>query len=246
MKLKDKELAVLMDSTLLDHSSSVSAIENLSVEAVENEFCCVCVYPEQVTVVYDNIFDTNVFAAAAVGFPDGSIPAREKCSQTEFSIQNGADEIDMIMNLGWFFDKKYINVLQDIRAVVDASQSTEMKRKLVSKPVVKVIIETAELREEERRLGLIEGNLIKAASDIAAEAGADFVKTSTGMSPLGGVKENDVSIIRSVVKEELKIKAAGGIKTWDHVLDLLKEGVDRIGTSSAAVIMADFRSSNQS
>ncbi len=246
MELSEKELAAILDSTLLDHSATNDSLEKLAFTAIENEFCCICVYPEHLISVYDCISGTNVLTATAVGFPDGSSSTSSKCSQTENSIKLGADEIDMVINLGWLFDKNFKKVLNDIKSVVDTSMNAEMKRDILTKPVIKVIIETSELREEERRLGLGEGDLIIAASEIAAEAGADFIKTSTGMSPLGGVMENDVAIIRSAVKEELRIKAAGGIKTWDHVRKLLAEGVDRIGTSSALKILEDCRLAGQS
>ncbi len=236
-----RSLALLIDSTLLKDDLSVMELDDLCLNAVQNHFKSVCVYPADVDFVYERINDTPVLCCTAVGFPDGNIPVIDKVQLSEKAILSGADEIDMIMQLESFFDKRYKVVLNEIKDVVKVSGNTDKCRNNPERAIVKVIIETAALREAESFYHLEEGSLIRAATEITAEAGADFVKTSSGMHSAGGVKENDITLIKSIVKDDLRIKASGGIKAWDFVSKLIDEGANRIGTSKAIEILTDFQ-----
>jgi len=236
-----KSICGMIDSTLLDHYAPPARLRELCDFAVENEVCAVCVYPEHMHAVFEYIGDSGVRLDAVAGFPHGTESTKDKCTQAEQRIRAGADEIDMVMNLKMFFDKQFSRVADDIRAVVETAKGTQMQRDIIDIPVVKVIIESAVLEDEEKRLGRPEGVFIKDAAMIVADAGADYVKTSTGMHKSGGVRDGHVALIRSVIPGSVRVKAAGGIRTWEHVGRLLKEGAERFGTSSAKTIIDGFR-----
>lgn len=240
MKFDKSSLAGIIDSTLLRKGVTKEDIIQLCDDALMYQFYAVCVPPEHINFTLTRIFDTPVRVVSVVGFPYGTETTLAKCRQAEHVIKNGADEIDMVMNIDWFLNGNYNGVTEDISDTVAAAKSAGCRRFLTDVHVVKVIIETAFLREEERKNNFTEGYLIQKASELIAEARADFVKTSTGMHRAGGVQKNDVALIKSVVPESVKVKAAGGIKTWRDIEKLLKEGVDRIGTSSAVDIIVDF------
>lgn len=241
MKITLKSLAGMIDSTLLKNEASEDELRDLCAFAKDNDIFAVCVYPEQMDFVFSLIKKSKVRLDGVAGFPHGTDSSGDKWRQAEQRIQAGADEIDMVMNIGMFLDKRYNSVINDIQEVVLAARNTKMRRKQNKPVLVKVIIESAALEDEEKRLSLEPGILIKDASKIIADADADFVKTSTGMHESGGVRENHVKWIKSVLRPGVKVKAAGGIKTWDHVNSLLHEGADRFGTSSAKVILDELR-----
>lgn len=240
MVIDKRSLANIIDSTLLRKGVTKEDIIQLCDDALMHQFYAVSVSPEHVNFALSRIFDTSVRVVSVVGFPYGTENTLTKCRQAELVIKDGADEIDMVMNIDWFLNGNYKGVTEDILNTVIAAKSTSRRRFLTDVAPVKVIIETALLREEERKNNFTEGYLIQKASELIVKAQADFVKTSTGMHPSGGVQKNDVALIKSVVPESVKVKAAGGIKTRKHVTQLLEERVNRIGTSSAVDIIKDF------
>jgi len=240
MKITPKILAGMIDSTLLKHDAAESELAALCAHAVDREMRAVCVYPEHMEYVFSRIEPAPVRLDAVAGFPDGNDPTREKQRQAEQRIAAGADEVDMVMNVGWFLGKRYRQAFDDIRGVSDTVHDAEPRRMLTGTPVLKVIIESAVLEDEEKRQRLPFGALIRDAAVIAADAGADFVKTSTGMHAAGGVRDNHVAVIASAVPAGVLVKAAGGVRSWDHVRRLLKEGAARFGTSSAGRILEEL------
>ncbi len=240
MKITSMMLAGRIDSTLLKPEASRAELSSLCENAVKWSIGAVCVYPEHMAFVMEQIFNTSIRLDAVAGFPEGTEPTKEKCLQTEDRIKQGADEVDMVMNLDWFLDKRFAKVRSDIEEVVNATNNVELKRNILDKPVIKVIIETSLLEAEAKRLDLAEGSLIRDASKIVVDAGADFVKTSTGMRKEGGVKEGHVSFIKKVIPQSVGIKAAGGIRSWEQVQNLIEEGADRFGTSSAKNILEEL------
>ncbi|KPK93563.1 hypothetical protein AMJ80_05875 [bacterium SM23_31] len=240
MNIDRQFLAGIIDSTFLREGAKIEDIIQLCDDALMHQFYAVCVPPKYVNFALSRICDTSVRLVSVVGFPFGTESTIIKCRRAEQVIKNGADEIDMVMNIDWFLNGKYKDVTEDIANTVTTAKNISCRRFPAGTAVVKVIIETALLREEERKNNFTGGYLIRKASELVVETGADYVKTSTGMHPTGGVQPNDVAIIKSIIPEPVKVKAAGGIKTWKNVEQLLKEGVDRIGTSSAVAIIDDF------
>lgn len=229
-----------LDSTLLKKDSTNLKINELYNEALENNIKGICIYSEFIKVVEN--FDSEKFPlfVTVSGFPTGDESTKEKVLQTKYAFKEGADEVDVVLNIGALFDKRYKYVLNDLIDVVNCASDCVLSRGIITKPVVKVIIETSALREEELKYKLNEGDLIRTASEITAESGADFVKTSTGMHSDGGCGDKDVEIIKSVVKDELKIKAAGGIRDYDRFCLLVGQGADRVGTSNAMHIIEGY------
>jgi len=173
----------------------------------------VCVPPCYVKLA-KKILKNKTKLIAVIGFPFGNTATESKVFETKEAIKNGADEIDMVMNIAMFKSKDYICVFRDIKAVKKAAQ----------KKVVKVIIETGYLSKRE---------IVKAAK-IAMRAGADFVKTSTGL--ISGAKIEDIRLIKKVVKDKIGIKASGGIRTKRKALAMIKAGATRIGTRRWEII----------
>ncbi|MFC1728816.1 deoxyribose-phosphate aldolase [candidate division KSB1 bacterium] len=233
-------IASMVDSTLLKKDASVNEIQRMCGHAVNNGVGAICVYPEHMHAAYDQIEETPVKLIGVVGFPHGTGSIKDKCLSAERRMLDGADELDMVMNLELFLDRRYKPVLRDIEAVIDAARSNPSRRGLADKTVVKVIIESALLEDEGKRLDLPDGILINDAAKIVGDAGGDFVKTSTGMHPSGGVRKGHVALIKSVISGEVGVKASGGIRTWDHVKELLIEGAMRFGTSSAEIILEEL------
>ena len=240
MKIDKGTLAGIFDSTLLREGITGEEIAKLCKNAISQNFFAVCVPPEFVRHAYEHVKDSPVRVVSVVSFPSGADPTLVKCSQAEKIVKDGADEIDMVMNIKRFLAGKYNEVYEDILNTVIAAKSTNSRRFLVDVTVVKVIIETSQLRMSEIESGHTEGFLIQKASEIAAKAQVDFVKTSTGLHKAGGVRVTDVSLIKQVIPESVKVKAAGGVKTLKQVIELMEEGVDRIGTSSAGQIMSEL------
>ena len=230
----------MIDSTLLKDGTTEPEITQLCSEAVKRKYCAVCVQPEFVTHAQSCVQDSPVRVVSVVSFPSGEDPTSVKCAQAETIVKNGADEIDMVMNIKRFLAGTYNEVYEDILNTVIAAKSANSRRFLVDVTIVKVIIETSQLRMSEIENGYTEGFLIQKASEIAAKAQVDFVKTSTGLHKAGGVRVTDVSLIKQVIPESVKVKAAGGVKTLKQVIELMEEGVDRIGTSSAGQIMSEL------
>lgn len=211
--------AVLIDHTNLSPIARKEDIVHLCGEAVAYNFASVCVLPYYVPLAVRRLQGTNVMVCTVVGFPLGGQEKDTKVYEAKLAVEQGASEIDMVINLAALKNGDYDYVGHDIASVVEA----------VAPAKVKVIIEACYLDVEEKKL----------ACRAAVLAGAAFVKTSTGMAK-GGAKVEDVRLMRQVVGEEIGVKAAGGIGTMKEMEAMLAAGANRIGTSSGIAIMEQY------
>lgn len=210
-------LASYIDHTILKADATLKDVEKVCAEAMDHHFAAVCVNPCFTAYAASLLKGESVGLATVVGFPLGASTIAVKVCETEDAIKNGATEIDMVMAIGFFKSGNFKRVEEDIREVV---------RVAGAKPV-KVIIETCYLTPDE----------ITKASLICADAGAAFVKTSTGFGSRGATVD-DVKLIRAAVGSRCKIKASGGIKTKEQALAMIEAGALRIGTSSGVAIVS--------
>ncbi len=206
-----KDLARFIDHTLLKPDATTQQIRNLCEEAREHQFFSVCVNSSFVDLCSQILKGNSVKVCSVVGFPLGAMCTAAKAFETDFVVKRGADEVDMVISISALKDKNYSHVTADIRSVVTAAQGK----------TVKVILETCLLTEEEK----------VAACKCSKEAGAHFVKTSTGFST-GGATIADVQLMKATVENSMQIKASGGIKNTQQALEYLAAGVTRLGTSS--------------
>ena len=213
---RNKELAQFIDHTLLKADTSEDDIRKLCEEAAENEFASVCVNPYWVPLCAEMLKDTAVKVCTVIGFPLGANATETKEFEARIAKENGAGEFDMVINIGALKSHDYKKVFDDIKTLVDS----------VAPAPVKVIIETALLTDDEK----------VAACAIAKEAGASFVKTSTGFSA-GGATVYDVELMKRVVGEELEVKASGGVRDYETAIEMLKAGATRIGASAGVAII---------
>ena len=218
-ELKDKNVAGMIDHTLLKQDATPAQIKVLCKEAKEYSFASVCINPCYVSLCSDLLKGTPVKVCTVIGFPLGTTTTEVKQFETEQAINSGADEVDMVINIGQLKEGNYDYVEKDVRAVVNIA-----KRRNV---LTKVIIETALLTDEEK---------VK-ASLICKNAGADFVKTSTGFST-GGATVGDVALMKYVVGRNIGVKAAGGIRSREDADALIASGADRIGASASVKIVS--------
>ncbi|HBX23277.1 MAG TPA: deoxyribose-phosphate aldolase [Desulfotomaculum sp.] len=218
--LNRRELAAMVDHTLLKAGATSADITRLCREAREHLFFAVCVNPFYVPLAQELLAGSEVKVCAVVGFPLGATAADVKAFEAAGAVRAGAAEVDMVLNIGALKEARYDVVVKDIRAVVQAAAAANPDA------LVKVIIETCCLTDEEKR----------AACRMAREAGARFVKTSTGFGD-GGATVEDISLMRTVVGQEMGVKASGGIKTAGQTLDMIRAGASRIGTSSGVAIV---------
>lgn len=202
-----------IDHTNLKPEAQIDEIKSLVDEAVANDFYSVCVNSTYVKDI--KAYNEDVRIAAVVGFPLGAMATRAKAYEAKCAVEDGASEIDMVIPIGRLKDKNYDYVLEDIRACKEA----------IGDKVLKVIIETCLLTDEEK---------IKAC-ELAEEAGADFVKTSTGFST-GGALASDVSLMKETVGDRLEVKASGGIHTRKEAMEMIEAGASRIGASKSIEI----------
>lgn len=205
-----------IDHTLLKPDVSQEQIETLIEEAKKYDFASVCVNPTWVSFAAQALKATDVKVCTVIGFPLGANTPELKAFETSDAIRNGANEIDMVINIGALKSRNFDLVERDIRAVVEAAKGT----------LVKVIIETCLLTDDEK---------VKACQ-IAQKAGADFVKTSTGFST-GGATVEDVALMRKTVGPDMGVKASGGARSYEDALAFIKAGATRIGASSGVAIM---------
>ena len=212
-----ERMASMIDHTVLKPSASREDIEKLCEEARRFRFASVCVNPCYVPLCAQMLRMTSVKVCTVVGFPLGANRSEVKAFETERAISDGAQEVDMVINVGALKSKDHELVESDIRAVV------EMCRSIV---VSKVIIEAALLTDEEK----------VTACTLAKAAGADFVKTSTGFGP-GGATAHDVALMRGVVGEDMGVKAAGGIRDVETAEEMIAAGASRIGASASIKIV---------
>ena len=213
-----KEIVKFIDHTLLKPDATIFDIKKLCDEAIKYNFFAVCVAPIYVSYVKEILREYEIKIATVVGFPLGNTTIKSKIFEAKEAIKNGADEIDMVINIGYLKSKNYKYIHDEINAVKNE----------IGEKILKVIIETSLLNTEEKII----------ASTIVKAAGADFVKTSTGFSQGGATKE-DVELIKKVVGENFGIKASGGIRTFEQAVELIKSGANRIGTSSSVKIVEE-------
>lgn len=211
-----KNLNQYIDHTVLKADAEEKDIQTLCEQAKEYNFYAVCVNGCYVRTCHDLLKNTSVKIAAVVGFPLGAMSTAAKVFEAEQAVKDGAEEIDMVINIGWLKDGKNQEVQRDIAAI----------KKAIGNHVLKVIIETCYLSKEQK---------VKAC-ELAMKAGADFVKTSTGFGS-GGATIEDVKLMKSIVGEELKVKASGGIRDTQTAKKYIEAGADRIGTSSGIAIV---------
>ena len=207
------------DHTILKADATEKEIINLCEEAKKYNFASVCVNPCYVKKCVEILKETDVDVCTVVGFPLGSMSTESKLFETEQALKDNADEIDMVINIGKLKDKDYDYVKNEINLL----------KKACGNKILKVIIETCLLTDEEK---------IKAC-ELSKEAGADFVKTSTGMSKAGAKKE-DIILMKNVVGNDLGVKASGGIKDLNSAKIMIDAGAKRIGCSSTVNIMEDY------
>ncbi|MDP4104355.1 MAG: deoxyribose-phosphate aldolase [Bacillota bacterium] len=210
-------IAKMIDHTLLKAESTKEQIVNLCAEAREYGFASVCVNPVWVKTAKGELEGSDVKVCTVIGFPLGASTSAVKAFETEDAIKNGAEEVDMVITIGHLKAGDDQSVEADIRAVVNAARG---------KALVKVIIETSLLTEEEK----------VRACELAMRAGADFVKTSTGFSTEGATAE-DVALMRKTVGEQAGVKASGGIRDLNDLKAMAEAGANRIGASSGVKIM---------
>ena len=204
----------MIDHTVLKADTPLETVKRICDEAMEYGFASVCINPCHVAYCADYLKDSNVNVCTVIGFPLGANTSAVKAFETKDAIANGAEEIDMVMNIGK--DKNYDLVRDDVKAVVEAANGT----------LVKVILETCLLTEDE----------IKKACELCVEAKADYVKTSTGFSTRGATIE-DVRIMKEAVHGKAKVKAAGGVRTPEDMVKIVAAGADRIGTSAGCSLV---------
>lgn len=207
------ELNTIIDHTNLKPEATREDIKKLVDEAVEHNFFSVCVNSSFVEFIKD--YNQDVTIAAVVGFPLGAMATAAKAYETKCAIEDGASEIDMVIEIGRLKEGDYDYVLEDIKAVKEACGDN----------ILKVIIETCLLTDEE----------IVKACELSVEAGADFVKTSTGFST-GGAKAKDIKLMRDIVGPDIGVKASGGIHTKEEANEMVEAGASRIGASKSIEI----------
>ncbi len=210
------DLARYIDHTLLKANASREELKKLCDEAAKYKFASVCVNAANVGFCARELRGSGVPVVAVVGFPLGAMTPAAKGFETREAIRDGAEEIDMVINIGALKSKDYALVLADIQAVVQAAGSKK----------VKVILETGELNRDEKVIACV----------LSKVAGAAFVKTSTGFGP-GGATTEDVALMKSVVGEEVEVKASGGVRTSEDVDTMIKAGATRIGASASVAIV---------
>jgi deoxyribose-phosphate aldolase len=211
-----QDLAHYIDHTLLKASVTRDELKKLCAEAAKYKFASVCVNAANVGFCARELRGSGVPVCAVVGFPLGATTPAAKAFETREAVRDGAEEIDMVINIGALKSKDYALVLQDIQAVVQAAGAKK----------VKVILETGELTRDEK--------VISCA--LSKVAGAAFVKTSTGFGP-GGATADDVALMKAIVGEELEVKASGGVRTAEDVDTMIKAGATRIGASASVAIV---------
>lgn len=215
-EISNSELAKMIDHTALKANTKAGQIDQLVLEAKEYGFASVCVNTSWVIRCVRNLLDSDVLVCAVIGFPLGTASTLAKAAEAAVAVEQGAEELDMVINIGQLLDGNYDFVRNDIAAVVKAAKGK----------TVKVIIEICYLDDKQ---------VIKACQ-LAQEAGADFVKTSTGFGT-GGATVEAVKLMRETVGPDMGVKASGGIRTREDALRMIEAGANRIGASAGIAIL---------
>lgn len=233
-RMKKTTVASLIDHTLLEPHAGIRSVIMLCAEARKYGFHSVCVNPSYVSVARDELASSDVKVTTVIGFPFGAISAADKAGEAKRAVEGGADELDMVMNIGAARDGRFSNVEQDILAVVQTAW--EAGNAAGREILVKVILETC----------FLDDRTVVTSCECARKAGADFVKTSTGFaSPKSldgtllpnGASEHHVLLMKNSVGDTMGVKASGGIRTQRNVVRMLEAGATRIGTSSSVNII---------
>ena len=219
-----KDLARFIDHTLLSMNATTDDIRRLCKEALVEGFYAVCVNPIHVSTAASFLKGSDVKVVSVIGFPLGQTFTEVKIKEAIMCVEDGAEELDIVGNLTWILEGKFERFENELKKVIDSA------KKIKEDITTKVIIEVPVLSK----------NQAKKAALCVANAGADFVKTATGKGPRGTVVD-DVILLREVLPENVKIKAAGGIRTLDQAISLIKAGADRLGTSSAMKIIGEAK-----
>jgi deoxyribose-phosphate aldolase len=210
------DIAKMIDHTMLKADATKDTILRYCEEAKDNGFASVCVNSSYVALVAKALQGSGVHTCTVVGFPLGAMSTKAKAFEAKQAVEDGACEVDMVLHIGALKDKDYLYVKEDIRAVVMASKPA----------LVKVILETCLLNKEEIRI----------ASALSEEAGADFIKTSTGFST-GGATVEDIRIMNESVSPKMKLKASGGIRSREFAEELIAAGADRLGVGNGLLLL---------
>lgn len=210
------KLSKYIDHTLLKPDATELEIRQLCREAKEYDFASVCVNPSWISVAKEELAGSDVMVCVVIGFPLGAMTSNAKVFEAKDAISEGADEIDMVINIGMLKDCKDAEIIKEISAIKD----------VMGNHTLKVIIETCLLTDEEK---------VRACQD-CEKAGADFVKTSTGFSTAGATV-SDVALMKKTVGNRLKVKAAGGVRNRQDMDDMIAAGAERIGTSRGVSLM---------
>lgn len=218
-----REVAQRIDLAVLKPDSTRDDVLKGCDEAKRWGVKSLVVLPCWLELIVRELEDSEVVPSTVISFPFGAEATEVKVATAKWAVQVGAGELDMVMAIGQFKSGNHDYVKNDVQAVVEAAKSAR------SDVIVKVIIETGYLTDDEKRL----------AAKLVEAAGADFVKTCTGFGPKGATVE-DVKLLRQSVSERVKVKAAGGIRTWQQAQALLEAGADRLGTSSASAILSEL------
>ena len=205
-----------IDHTNLKQDASINDIKTLCEEAIKFDFMSVCINPCFVKYAHDVLLDSEVKVCTVIGFPLGANTTKTKVYETKQALKDGADEIDMVINVSALKDKKYDYVKNEISKI----------KKVCKSKILKVILETCLLTDEE----------IVKACELSLEAKADFVKTSTGFSK-GGATVEAVALMRKTVGDKCGVKASGGVKTFEDMQKMIDAGASRIGTSSGVKLL---------
>ncbi|KIL75359.1 deoxyribose-phosphate aldolase [Bacillus badius] len=215
------DVAKIIDHTLLKPETTKDQVKKLCEEARAYEFASVCINPVWVAYASEQLQGTKVKVCTVIGFPLGATTSTVKAFETKEAIENGATEVDMVINIGALKAGDDETVLKDIQAVTASARG---------KALTKVIIETSLLTDEEK----------ERACRLAVEAGADYVKTSTGFST-GGATEEDIRFMRNTVGPDIGVKASGGVRSQEDALNMIKAGATRIGASSGVQIVQGLK-----
>lgn len=211
-----KNIAKMIDHTVLKAFSTRKDVIKVCKEAKEYGFFSVCINPTHIELAKKELEGSTVKVCTVIGFPLGANTSEVKAFETKDAIAKGAHEVDMVINIGALKDKEYDLVYKDIKAVVDAANKEAL---------VKVIIETCYLTDEEKKI----------ACELSVKAGADYVKTSTGFGT-GGSTPEDIKLMRDVVGPNIGVKASGGVRTTEDAIKVIDAGASRIGASASISI----------
>jgi deoxyribose-phosphate aldolase len=223
MSITSAQFARMIDHTLLKNAAIRKDIELLCAQSLEYGFASICVHPYYVGMCSSILHKSSTKVCTVIGFPHGMHRTGVKIAETMQAIHDGAQEIDMVIQVGALIDGDKDIVWNDIRSVADTAHQ--------SGAVVKAIIETSVLNEEQKI----------SACEIVSDAGADFIKTSTGFAG-GGATIEDIILLRKYVDSDIQVKASGGIRTLEQALAMIQAGATRIGTSSGIAMMNELMS----